>query len=317
MKRNIILSVFLAFILVLAFTACSGTGSDDDPYKENPPSVGGGTITASGDTPYINFDGEEFEMTEGLNINFTHLIFEFGGGSGDSNEEASDSPAEPPIEPSIIIPFARAAEEDDFDEGFKLSDVISGNPVAEIKNGKVNISIGKPKNAALKNLGMAFAVFGDIPSDVTISAPDAKIFLYNTFVAFINYKKVFGSMTSKLPDGEGPIGMMYAKSETEKAAFIYVDKDVKVSGSVEINYEDDDGIKKGTMIWDINAKAGWNMLFLTFDEKNHKQYFETGNSTNGFKWFIGWDLGDNEGKAPDDISAPIHEGGEGDGGGEG
>ena len=297
MKRNIILSVILALVLVLAFTACSGTSSDDDPGGT--PSVGGDTIAASGGSAYINFDGKEFEITEALNIKFTHLLFEFGGDSSSSSDDV-ESPADPPgIEPSIIIPFARAAEEDDFDEGFKISDVISGNPVAEIKNGKVNVSIGKPKNTALMNIEKSFG----IPPGVTISAPDAKIFIYNAFVVWINYKTVFGSFSPDVPNVTGPLGMMYAKSETEMTAFVYVDKDVKISGSFE------------TMTWNINAKTGWNMIFLTFDEKNHKQYFETGNSTNGFKWFIGWELGNNDGPVPP--SASDGGGGEGDDGGEG
>jgi len=271
MKRNNILSVFLALMLVLAFTACSGTSSDGDPGTGNAsPSSLGGTIKFSGESAYFPYEDGEIELTNAISFNFTHLLFDFGGDDGDSYESGGGDGL-----PSIIIPFARAAEEDSgdvFEGPVEISAVISGSPVAEIKNGKVNINIGKPKDAVLGTMTEAFA---EIPtSKIDISAPDVKIFIYNAYVAFINYKTVFGSMNPVAPDILGPLGMMYAKGDSELTAFVYVDKDVKISGSF------------GNMFWDVNAKTGWNMMFITYDEKNDKVYFDTGKSTSGFKWYV-------------------------------
>jgi len=158
-----------------------------------------------------------------------------------------------------------------------LSDFIDGNPSVTLKNGILNMTIGKPKNSSLLNLG-------DMPSGITVSTTNVKYFSIDS----IYDQSIINSDTYNVSQGK------LDGTQISYVLYFYVDKDVNITGKFA---DIDDGY---TYInnYAMNLKAGWNSVIIT--EKQTETYtyqrtYKTGTPPAGFHWVISQGEGGNSG----------------------
>jgi len=133
-----------------------------------------------------------------------------------------------------------------------LNEIIDGNPTVTLTDGKLNVTLGKPKDSNLKdNYDKSMA-----PPGITISTDGVKVF---SFQSFYNGTDPQDNITSvSHTDGQG--GVIY----------MYSNKDVNIRGTYS------------TTTYAMNLKAGWNSISLIYNQTG--ETFQTGTPSAKFKW---------------------------------
>ena len=149
---------------------------------------------------------------------------------------------------------------DDNKYGAPLNSIIDGNPSVTLTNGKLNITLGKPKASSLQNLFP-----NGIPSGVTVSTPNVKLFelrrIYN----------IHNDMVRQV---------QYESDQKNYVYYCYVDKTVNITG--KYTYTDDDGYTH-TGNYAMYLKAGWNSVIrYVFDG----DLMKTGTPPAGCRWVV-------------------------------
>jgi hypothetical protein len=157
----------------------------------------------------------------------------------------------------------------DFINGWSepLSNYISGASV-KVSGGKAVIKLGVPTNDYLYNIISDRWFQDEIPSGITVSAPDAKISEY--FDAGF-----FGSADD--------YNLFCEKDEEDSACLVYADKDVTIKGT----YTDTYGGKTYTETYNVSLKAGWNYYLMQRNEAtNTTTYTASTTLPAGFSWKV-------------------------------
>ncbi|MDR2716507.1 MAG: hypothetical protein LBB89_00370 [Treponema sp.] len=143
-----------------------------------------------------------------------------------------------------------------------LSEVISGSPSVTLTNGKLSISLGMPKPAALWSLDSLY-------TGLTISTSDAKCFMI--FTGF--YSSTDESTMAWLLQVDD-------RNDETGIEYIYVDKNVKITGTY-------DG-ETTTTIYAMDLKTGWNLVIVESTKTGeHRTTTEkTATPTANHKWAI-------------------------------
>jgi hypothetical protein len=143
-----------------------------------------------------------------------------------------------------------------------LNELIDGNPSVTLTNGKLNITLGNPKNSSLRNLN------SDMPPGVTASTTNVKSFDIQTISNNSNTDQIFQGK----PDG----------AQTGDVAYLYVDKDVNITGKYKLD-------ETNEVNYAMNLKVGWNSIFSTINqtgENTYQQTFKTGTPPADYRWII-------------------------------
>ena len=121
-----------------------------------------------------------------------------------------------------------------------------------------------------------------VPSEVTISEPNAK----GTYLSILGYK-----------DDE-EVGEIwhhkYTDTRNTDATFIYVDRDLTITGSVDAENNGETYIEK----YNLDLKKGWNIMYVIYSESTLATYETTTTPQSGMKWYfedsssyLDWDFG--------------------------
>jgi len=138
-----------------------------------------------------------------------------------------------------------------------LSTFIDEPASVKIKDGKVDVQLGKPKSAYLEKLK------GD--TAITISPDDAKCF----------------QLTEGFYTADGNYSLYPKKNKNEEAMLIYADKNVTIKGTATFN----DGGGTFTQVIDASLKQGWNFLIMSQSGATTKITAST-TLPDDFKWTV-------------------------------
>ncbi|MDR2716505.1 MAG: hypothetical protein LBB89_00360 [Treponema sp.] len=156
-----------------------------------------------------------------------------------------------------------------------LGDLISGSPSVTLISGKLSISLGTPKSTALMD-GDDFAGEG-----VTISTSGAKYFALD-----------WGFYDGTGDSASNWVFQMMENSKNHYGAvyYIYVDKNIKITGTfVDVDEEDDDGEYTTKTVYKMDLKTGWNSVIVeeTATGKDSSTFtMKTAKPTANHKWVI-------------------------------
>ena len=145
------------------------------------------------------------------------------------------------------------------------TDVIDGTPSVTLTNGKLNVTLGMPKDSALSNLE---TILGSIPEGVTVSPSGAKFFM---FMGFTNSAEWNGGTT---------VTQVYQGSGNRWVTYWYCDKDVNITGK-------NSGTNNGqplTSDYAMYLKSGWNSVIQTVTGTG--QSIKNGTPTADDKWVV-------------------------------
>jgi hypothetical protein len=165
--------------------------------------------------------------------------------------------------------YIYAATEDDTDESPKITDVINSPTTVTLTDGKLNVSLGTPKNTALINLAAMFSG----SSGITVSQSDAKIFLFYGFSTTSNSSSDTKTIYQLAKD-YNDIGVFY----------FYSDKDVNITG----RQTQTDEYGTYTSIYAMNLKTGWNSVITTSTEtiSGYNSIYRTEKPSADYKWVL-------------------------------
>jgi len=232
-------------------------------------SVYRGTYTISGNTVTItsaDWGGPEAGTLSGniLIINDTTFIKQ-GGGGGESGGNGS-------LGSTLTITNAQVYSVE-YNDGYQffpfnstvnnlkiynyedssLNEIIDGNPIITLVNGKLNVTLGTPKISSLKD--------PTLPPGITASTSGVKMFQISGF-------------TDGPPNATNVFQDKWEINEQGRAIcsvdYYYVNKDVKISGT------------SGTTTVAMNLKAGWNSVFFNTTQTGNTM--ETGTPPADYRW---------------------------------
>jgi hypothetical protein len=138
-----------------------------------------------------------------------------------------------------------------------LASVFDGANTASLVNGKLSLSLGTPKASALTSVG----VIKDSAPDLTISAADAKLFLF-----------------AQITDS-GQNQSVYCN----EIIYMYVNKNVKITGT---EVDEENGFTT-TLVYALDLKTGWNVVIQNIaqtGENTAAGTVKTGSPTGNEKW---------------------------------
>jgi hypothetical protein len=172
---------------------------------------------------------------------------------------------------SMITDLDKAKSQTNFnmlDIGKSINECIPGSSVT-VKNGKVTIKLGIPKDEYLSTIDEWFD--GGIPETITVDHPDAKI-IYDDDMLFD-------------PCTEDEHYMLFCSSEEDIAVLVYVDRDVTIKGTYTRTYNGT--TDTNTYNYNVSLKAGWNYMI---GEGSHSTSMPTTSLPSGFSWsvYVGW-----------------------------
>jgi hypothetical protein len=153
----------------------------------------------------------------------------------------------------------------DDDDYTPLSDLIEGNPSVTLKNGKLNITLGKPKNSSLEYFNAS-----NMPEGITVSRTDAKTFTIN---------RLYNRDDDYVMQGQ------FEGNEDNSVMYVYADKDLNVTGQTTTTQY---GVTY-TGIYAVYFKAGWNSVYTTRSQTGTNAYqttVKTGTPPAAFRWVI-------------------------------
>jgi len=234
MKNVLKLFGFIALVAVIGFSMAACPGVDDDDG-------GGGGDGSLGNTLTItNAQVYEWDDVTHKYVNFTDTI------------------------PDLNYFRSYSYDDDDY-VYIPLSDLIEGNPSVTLRNGKLNITLGKPKASSLQDIG-------DMPPPgITVSTPNVKGFsIVSSFANRDDDFVMYGNFDSDLQDS---------------VIYMYVDKAVNITGQ----YTDTDYGVTYTYNYAMYLKAGWNSVIMTHNQTGAYSYqstIKTGTPTTDYRWVI-------------------------------
>jgi len=155
-----------------------------------------------------------------------------------------------------------------------LSELIDGNPSVTLKNGKLNITIGKPKNSSLLDLDTS-----NMPAGVTVSTTNVKQFM-------------IGSISTRDSDYSVMQGKIDGDLESS-VQYIYVNKDVNITGKYTYTGDDYTVIVNYVMY----LKTGWNPVIMTVNQtvgNTSERTIKTGTPPADYHWILSQSEGGSE-----------------------
>jgi len=145
-----------------------------------------------------------------------------------------------------------------------LNELIDGNPSVTLTNGKLNITLGKPKNSSLLNVDKS-----NFPSGITVSTPNWKVFIiYDIYNSYYHVEQ-----------------RHYEGDQRNSVSYYYVDKAVNITGK----YTDTGENYMYTYNYATNLKAGWNSVIESFTQTGERTYqvtFKTGTPPADCRWVL-------------------------------
>ena len=113
-------------------------------------------------------------------------------------------------------------------------------------------------------------IFFDVPSEIAISEPNAK----GTYLSIFGYKddEAFGEFWHH----------KYTDTRNTSATFVYVDRDLTIIGSAEVDNDGD----TFTDEYSLDLKKGWNIFYHIYSESSVSDYKTTTEPQSGMKWYF-------------------------------
>jgi len=138
-----------------------------------------------------------------------------------------------------------------------LTELIDGTASVTLTDGKLNVTLGTPKDSALSSPETIMT----IPEGVTVSPSGAKVFPISRFTTSADWNG--GTVVQQ-------------RSANGSVTYVYCDKDVNVTGKFSSTYNG----QTRTVDYALYLKAGWNSFFST------QTSVKTGKPADDYKWVV-------------------------------